>query len=152
MDQDLLYSLGAFMTVCRIERNDAEGRVRRMIGKPLPPKPGTGPDPKPTSDPEPVEAEGFPDLEQLARDQLSVFIIQKSKGHGMARLVDAVLKVEGYLKVLKLIGPDRWTLPIQAERPQGPTTFMVPHERLIMFVSPTGATRARWRGRKPSRD
>lgn len=29
-DQDLRYSLGAFMTVCRMARNDAEARVRAM--------------------------------------------------------------------------------------------------------------------------
>ncbi|MEZ5742084.1 MAG: hypothetical protein R3E68_23395 [Burkholderiaceae bacterium] len=29
-DQDLLYSFGAFMTVCRMARNDAEARVRAM--------------------------------------------------------------------------------------------------------------------------
>src|SRR5260370_12362320 len=29
-DQDLLYSFGAFMTICRIKRNDAEKRIRRM--------------------------------------------------------------------------------------------------------------------------
>ena len=28
-DQDLLFSLGAFTTVCEIRRNDAENRVRR---------------------------------------------------------------------------------------------------------------------------
>ncbi len=32
-DQDLLYSFGAFMTVCRISRNDAENRVRQMAAK-----------------------------------------------------------------------------------------------------------------------
>ena len=29
--QDLLYSLGAFMTVCRISRNDAEQRINAML-------------------------------------------------------------------------------------------------------------------------
>ena len=29
-DQDLLYSFGAFMTVCRLARNEAEARVRAM--------------------------------------------------------------------------------------------------------------------------
>jgi Uncharacterized conserved protein len=28
--QDLLYSLGAFLTVCEVKRNDAEARVRKM--------------------------------------------------------------------------------------------------------------------------
>jgi hypothetical protein len=29
-DRDLLYSLGAFMTICRVARNDADARVRVM--------------------------------------------------------------------------------------------------------------------------
>ena len=29
-DQDILYSFGAFLTICRIRRNDAENRVREM--------------------------------------------------------------------------------------------------------------------------
>lgn len=32
-DQDLLYSFGAFLTVCQIKRNDAEQRVRSMAKK-----------------------------------------------------------------------------------------------------------------------
>jgi restriction system protein len=32
-DQDLLYSLGAFTTVCQIKRNDAENRVLKILEK-----------------------------------------------------------------------------------------------------------------------
>ncbi len=32
-DQDLLHSLGAFMTVCKISRNDAENRIRSLLAK-----------------------------------------------------------------------------------------------------------------------
>jgi restriction system protein len=31
LDQDLLYSLGSLMTVCRIERNDAEDKIKHLI-------------------------------------------------------------------------------------------------------------------------
>jgi restriction system protein len=31
LDQDLLFSLGAFTTVCQIKRNDAESRVRKIL-------------------------------------------------------------------------------------------------------------------------
>src|SRR4051812_5260739 len=30
-DQDVLYSLGAFMTVCRIQRNNAEERIQALL-------------------------------------------------------------------------------------------------------------------------
>ncbi len=32
VDQDLLDSFGAFMTICQVSRNDAEKRVRSMAG------------------------------------------------------------------------------------------------------------------------
>ena len=37
-DQDILYTMGAFLTVCRISRNNAEERIRATLaGKPIPP-------------------------------------------------------------------------------------------------------------------
>ena len=44
LDQDLLYSLGAFLTVCEIKRNDAERRIRAVLDRsstatPLEPRP-----------------------------------------------------------------------------------------------------------------
>jgi restriction system protein len=91
-DKDLLYSLGAFMTVCRIQRNNAEERVRVLLaGKPLPPSPTL------TSVPgEAGEWEAPPDLEQYARDQIRDYIARKFKGHDLARLVAAVLEAQGY--------------------------------------------------------
>ena len=35
IDQDLLFSLGVFMTICQITRNNAEQRIRRMLGMPV---------------------------------------------------------------------------------------------------------------------
>ena len=43
-----------------------------------------------------VEAPRAVDLEQLGRDQIAKAIIQRFKGHGMASLVDAILKAQGY--------------------------------------------------------
>ena len=33
IDQDLLYSLGAFLTVCQISRNDAERRIKALLDR-----------------------------------------------------------------------------------------------------------------------
>lgn len=101
-DRDLLYSLGAFMTVCRIHRNNAEERVRVLLaGKPatLAPisTPGTG---------EVGEWEAPPDLEQYARDQIRDFIARKFKGHDLARLVGAVLEAQGYKVQISPEGAD----------------------------------------------
>lgn len=104
-DQDLLYSFGAFLTVCEIKRNEAEQRVRGMAKNawhstlPTPPvKPGNT---------EVVEEETAVDLGQLARDSIAKLIIQKFKGHGMARLVDAILKAQGFTTFLSPEGPDK---------------------------------------------
>ncbi len=46
------------------------------------------------------------DLEQFARDQISNHINQKFKGHGLARLVGAVLQAQGYQVRIAPEGPD----------------------------------------------
>lgn len=107
-DQDLLYSFGAIMTICEIKRNDAEKRIRAMAQKAwqsVPVKVQLG---KGQSAGEFVEADDADiDLEQLARDAIAKVIIQKFKGHGMARLVEAVLKAQGLTTYLSPEGPDK---------------------------------------------
>lgn len=93
-DQDLLYSFGAFMTVCQIQRNEAESRIKALAKtgwqrSSLPSYPADG------SQDEGAGQE-FGDLEVLARDQLIALIEQKFKGHAMERLVEGILKAQGY--------------------------------------------------------
>ena len=69
-EQDLLYSFGAFMTVCNISRHDAARRVVAVLeGKP---DPGPSvPLKSPTVPPPPTdESESIPDLSQVAHDQI----------------------------------------------------------------------------------
>ncbi len=94
---DLLYSFGAFLTFCQIKRNDAERRVRQMaqnnwrsIVKAFTP----GKEVAVAADTE-VPEEAI-DLERLGRDSIARLIIGKFKGHGMERLVEAILKAQGY--------------------------------------------------------
>jgi len=117
-DQDLLYSFGAFMTVCQISRNDAEQRVKAMSKTNW----------KPTatsvvsSDQDEADAEseaGFNDLAQAARDQIAKLIIARFKGHGLERLVDAVLRAQGYATHLSPEGPDKGIDILAAPGPMG---------------------------------
>lgn len=106
-DQDLLYSFGAFLTVCEIKRNDAEQRVRSMSQsswQSAPPAAVTVTAGGNASDDS--QHETLIDLEQLARDSIAKLIIQKFKGHGMARLVEAVLRAQGFTTYLSPEGPD----------------------------------------------
>ena len=119
-DQDLLYSLGAFLTVCEVKRNDAEKRIRAMAGKGWKsagiPKPRTLTGS--AADEEEV-AEGGVDLELLARDQMAKLIASKFKGHGMAVLVEAVLKAQGYTTYRSPEGPDKGIDILAAPGPLG---------------------------------
>lgn len=95
--QDLLHSFGAFITVCRIQRNNAERRVQDVLaGRPDPGSPvGTahGGDEEPET---PGEATTRIDLEQAASDEITAFIRARFPDHDMARLVEAVLQAEGF--------------------------------------------------------
>jgi restriction system protein len=105
-DQDLLYSLGAFMTTCRITRNDAEARIRAIAANGWQSsRTGTVtvnvPQGKPAHEAEevddiPTEDGGTVDLEQLARDSIARMIDARFKGHGLARLVESILRAQGY--------------------------------------------------------
>ena len=106
-EQDLLYSFGAFMTVCKISRNDAANRVVAVLeGKadpgPAVPKGTKTKEPAPTDD----QAEAVPDLVQMAHDQIVARIQSRFAGHALTRLVDAVLQVEGWVTKVSPSGPD----------------------------------------------
>jgi len=97
-DQDLLYSLGSAMTICRIERNNAEKRIEELLRK-------DSYSEEVTLQSEEAEEETV-EIETYARDQINKFIIRKFKGHGLARLVDAVLRGQGYTTLKSPPGPD----------------------------------------------
>ncbi len=104
--KDLLYTFGAFLTICRIQRNNAETRLREMKlsgWKPETLKTAIKTnDTTATSD---EEAEDT-DLEVLAHDQIAQLISARFKGNSMNRLVEAILKAQGYTTYLSPDGPD----------------------------------------------
>ena len=104
-EQDLLYSFGAFMTVCNISRNAAALRVAAVLdGKPDPGLPISPKDPAlpPLTD----ESESVPDLSQMAHDQIVAKIQSKFAGHALASLVDAVLRADGWVTKISPPRPD----------------------------------------------
>lgn len=93
-DSDILLSFGAFMAVCKVERNGAEERVQALLeargasgavqgaGIPLP-----GPFwPRPE----------LADIEERSHLMIRERIAQKFKGHNLATLVAALLEAQGY--------------------------------------------------------
>lgn len=105
-DQDLLYSFGAFMTVCQVKRNEAENRVRAMAKSDWKSTTQTPP-PSAVDDEGSEPEEPKADLEEIAQDQIAQLIIAKFKGHGMARLVNAILKAQDYTTYISPEGPDK---------------------------------------------
>lgn len=114
LQQDLLYSLGAFITVAQIKRNDAEWRAEQIIL--------TGRDPGSRTSlggaPEAVEVvndlvdDGATvggvarDLARDARDQLAAVVQERFAGHGLADLVEAILQAQGFVTKQPDRGPD----------------------------------------------
>lgn len=111
--QDLLYTLGAFLTVFQPTRNDAALRLEQVLA--------TGTDPGarvefPLSQGSKTPSVDVPvgdapevdtvDLEEFARTRIQTLIQQDFGGHDLARLVEAVLSVEGFVCERKPPGAD----------------------------------------------
>lgn len=84
-EQDIQSALGALMTICRIKQGD---RIQKTVAalKSL----GNQ-----TSTP-PPERTHVRDLEAESLDEISDFLIRNYKGHGLARIVEAILKAKGF--------------------------------------------------------
>jgi len=100
-DQDLLYSFGAFMTICQVKRNDAEARVRAMKKKNWQTTTSL------QSPDEDQESSQKVDFEQLAKDEIAKYIIQNFKSHKMAWLIEGVFKAQGFATYRSQEGPDQ---------------------------------------------
>lgn len=122
-EQDLLYSFGAFMSVCRISRNDAEARIKAMAKNNW--QPASVNENKPVTRNEEIQTPEagselvINDLGSTANDQIAQFIIRKFKGHGMAQIVNAILKAKGYTTHLSPEGPDKGVDILAAPEPLG---------------------------------
>jgi restriction system protein len=97
--QDLLNSFGAFMTICRIQRNNAEERLKKMQAK------GWAAESMAdligakssavATDNDLIESQSA-DLEEQGQDQIASLIEARFKGHNLTRLVEAILQAQGY--------------------------------------------------------
>lgn len=94
-DRDVLLSLGAIQTISQSRAVDAELRVRGMIG---------GAPTRPAEDPEPTSVVDF---QEAARDQIADRIMARFKGHGLALLVEEILRCQGYFTYRSPEGPDK---------------------------------------------
>jgi len=100
-DQDLLYSFGAFLTIGRVQRENAEQRILKAIGAQ-----GQEPAKAETADDEGPEAEAALDPAQLAREQIRQHISQTIAGHDLAELVGAIFEARGFTVTVSPPGAD----------------------------------------------
>lgn len=98
-DQDILYSFGAFMTICRIKQED---RIKAVINAHKQGKKAPQITPQ-----EPQDDEEVRDIENEALGVITNLIIQKTKGHGLAKIVDAILRAKGFTTYVSPAGPDK---------------------------------------------
>ncbi|MGR6129210.1 restriction endonuclease [Paenibacillus sp. SER-28] len=106
-DQDILYSFGAFMTVCRIQRNDAEERIKAMRKnnwRTLNKYHKVKVDLKSNIA---GDEESSIDLEVHAEDSIIKYITRKIKGNNLTTIVNAILKAKGFTTYQSPEGPDK---------------------------------------------
>jgi restriction system protein len=101
---DLLYTFGACLTICRVQRNNAEARITAMREAGWKPEPAAATVTAPT--PPGMELMENPDLDELARDQIVRLVEARFKGHALGRLVEAILKAQGYTTYRSAEGAD----------------------------------------------
>lgn len=115
-NQDLLYSFGAFMTFCQITRNDAERRVHEIVNGTV--QSNVSAIANPIADT--IEI----DFEDNALQEIADQIIYKYKGHGMAKIIAAILEAKGFTTYISPVGPDKG---VDILASQGSLGFDHPH-------------------------
>jgi restriction system protein len=104
--RDLLFTFGAFMIICRVQRNNAEQRIAAMRANGW--KPETISAATKATAPVTDEAAEDTNLEDLAHDQIAQLISARFKGNGLTRLVEASLKAQGLHHLPQPGGCRRW--------------------------------------------
>ena len=135
LDTALRYSFGGAMTVFRITKGDAEQAVLRLVGADTKKQQSLNED---FSEGVATDAQAPLNIAETARDEIRAYITRRFKGHGLTRLVAAVLATQGYTVSVAPEGSDRGVDIIAGK---GPLGFEAP--RLVVQVksgdSPTDA-------------
>ncbi|WP_422116524.1 restriction endonuclease [Brachybacterium sp. UNK5269] len=103
--QDLLYTLGSALTIFSPSRHNAVDRLEHVLatgedvgstGLHTPHRPAPSPQ-RTNGQPDVVdEPESQPDIDVIARDQITTRIAEEFSGHSFAHLVAALLRAEGF--------------------------------------------------------
>ncbi len=102
--KDILFSMNSALTIFKVTRNDAENRINKILTSK-----SSEVDAKVEDEDSEIESEvdnDDVDLAEAARDEILKFIQANFKSHKLARLVDAVLRAQGYKTEVSPPGPD----------------------------------------------
>lgn len=102
-DSDLLFSFNGNLTIFRVNRENAEERIMRVVDAYLSDSPV--PEPPPISDMEDDEVPDL-DLDEYIADRIVERMRQKFSGHRLEYVVASILKAEGYTVLQTRPGPD----------------------------------------------
>lgn len=123
LKQDLLFMLGAFMTICEIRRNDAESRLEAVLaggadpGAELPALKGKTATPDGEDDS--LEEVDQVDIEDVARDAIRIRLVETFQSHQLADLTAAILRARGLTCVVSPPGPDKGVDIVAGSGPLG---------------------------------
>lgn len=113
---DLLYTLGAFLTVFKPSRNNAEARLRALLEQ------GTDPGSLGLESAKPASAaasagQGLDDMDvtdpiivptlEVIRDRVRTYISENVKSHALTNLVADILRARGFVCEVSEPGPDQ---------------------------------------------
>ncbi|OGO90304.1 MAG: restriction endonuclease [Clostridiales bacterium GWF2_38_85] len=99
-EQDILFSFGAFMTICRIKQED---RIMTVVKAFQHGKKAAVTIPELPTENEPENR----DIEMDAIEDISNLMIRKTKGHGLAQIIDGILRAKGFTTYISPAGPDK---------------------------------------------
>ncbi len=118
-DQDILYSLGAYLTIGKVKAEDAENRVRKMLGKNESDSTNIqeedaenrvrkmlGKNESDSTNIQEEDADVSTDYEQIMLDQITKHIKINFKGHKLTDLVNEILVAKGFVTKVSPPGPD----------------------------------------------
>jgi restriction system protein len=102
--EQILFSMNAALTVFNVYRNEAENHVKKLLSMDATDLEVVTENAE--EEPEVLIEDGPSNLEQNGRDEIVKYIQANFKSHDLARLIDAVLKAQGYKTKISLPGPD----------------------------------------------
>jgi restriction system protein len=115
IDSDIRYSLGFIGTVAKITRNNAEMRVHKLIQDWI----DGSAKMEPTDDHEEVAEADQINIAEIGRDAIRNLLSTRFVGHDLARLVEAVMKAQGYKTRLSPPGADHGVDILAGSGPYG---------------------------------